>query len=111
VGEASLVIDWEAFAAATDRDERPPLPDLPPSRMGEHLASRSHAERPVILVAWLRQLKGERAAIVQATVEALRGFRLINIGARAILGAELPSGAEWVDDAIAPYLVRKAVGR
>jgi hypothetical protein len=111
IGEASLVIDWEAFAAATDRDERPPLPELPPSGMGEHLASRSHAERPVILVAWLRQLKGDQPAIVRATVEALRGFRLINLGARAILGGEVPRGAEWVDEAIAPYLVRKAVGR
>jgi hypothetical protein len=108
VGAASLVIDWDAFAEAAAKPELPPPDAAIP--IGEYLASRSHAERPAVAVAWIRTLQGDRDQIVRATAEGMRGFRLINVSGRAQAAGELPKGAEWIDEGLARYLVRKVLG-
>ena len=112
VAGASLVIDWDAFADAAAHANDPelePWHGLDDVRVRDLLASRSHAERPALAAAWIRRVAAthDRETVVQRTAEVLRGFRLINVGGRAIASGDIPKGAEWIDVELARYLVRK----
>src|SRR5439155_20192145 len=95
VAGASLVLDWDGFA---DAAAAPATVELPDGDTRAFLASRSHGERPALVVALIRRFTG-RGAATRATTEALRGFRLINVSAHAIASGDLPKGAEWIDEA------------
>ena len=106
VAGASLVIDWDGFADAAADASTADFPDGDPAAARAYLASRAHGERPALVVAYIRRVRD-----VAATAAALRGFRLINVSAHAIACGDLPKGAEWIDDTLARYLVRKVIGR
>jgi hypothetical protein len=122
VDASARVLDWEGFEVAADALEAPGLPtDLSDEEEARAtwLATRDFADLPGAAVALLRAVAADGAgegadrarAAAPSAAGVLRGFRVINYGARDVASGKLPRGADLVDEDLAAYLVRRVLPR